>query len=83
MDLVREGLDVLRPGEVLLKGLDVRGRLVLGGQQHHGDLDLGRLGGVDHGGVHGGGRLEGRVWAARQADDLAAPAGLRMCLAGT
>lgn len=75
VDLGRVGLDVVGGLQVVLEGLDIVWRLILGGQQSHGDVDLLGVIRVDHGGVALDGRLEGLVvLAGGQSGDLPSPA---------
>ena len=74
VDLVGEGLDVLGDLEICLVFLDVIGRLVLGREHAHGDLNFLGVSGVQHGRVDLDGGLE-LGWLARdQRDELSAPA---------
>jgi hypothetical protein len=74
VDLVREGLDVLRYLEVGLVLLDVVRRLVLGRQNAHGDLDLLRVGRVQHGRMALDRGLELGLLACDERGYLATPA---------
>lgn len=79
VDLVREGLDVLGDLEAGVEALHGLGVLVLGGEEAEGDLDLGAVGRVDHGGVAGDGGGEGGRGGGCQRHYLAAPAVLELC----
>jgi hypothetical protein len=74
VDLVREGLDVLGYLEVGLVLLDVVRRLVLGRQNAHGDLDLLRVGRVQHGRMALDRGLELGLLACDERGHLATPA---------
>ena len=78
MDLILEDLNVLRHGHCVLELLYIIGRLVAGSQQGKGDLQVGGVGSVHHGGVGDSGDGEGvRVSLDSKSDNLAAPAELR------
>ena len=74
VDLVGEGLDVLGDLETGLVALDVVGRLVLGREHAHGDLDLLGVGSIQHGRVDLDGGLELGRLARDERGDLTAPA---------
>lgn len=75
VDLSRESLDVVRSLEVGLERLNILGRLVLGGQESHGDVHGLGVVGVDHGGVTLDSRLEELVvLTRRESSNLTTPA---------